>query len=183
MRGPRARRSIQARGPPHTSAASRSASSRTDRVASSSTWRRPAMPSNVVPSGSAPRHRSARPTRRGSASGRPHRSSRARTRADPSAHGSSRRRDSLDAAPCAPASTAPCRRRSFSFSAGTFGGGGGGGAPRMFSRIHLPRTTGEVRVGIRRQGQNAALARAARRARIVADVTRRKWLPYTFGMP
>ena len=33
------------------------------------------------------------------------------------------------------------------FSSGTFGGGGGGEAPRMFSRIHLPRTTGEVRSG------------------------------------
>src|SRR2546427_382939 len=31
-------------------------------------------------------------------------------------------------------------------SAGTFGNGGGGGVPRMFSRIHLPRMTGEVRV-------------------------------------
>src|SRR5438477_275256 len=36
---------------------------------------------------------------------------------------------------------------SFSFSGGTFGGGGGGGVPRMFSRIHLPRRTGEVRFG------------------------------------
>ena len=33
-----------------------------------------------------------------------------------------------------------------SSSAGTFGGGGGGGVPRRFSRIHLPRITGEVRV-------------------------------------
>ena len=30
---------------------------------------------------------------------------------------------------------------------GTFGGGGGGGAPRMFSRIHFPRITGDVRFG------------------------------------
>src|SRR5262245_30413847 len=29
---------------------------------------------------------------------------------------------------------------------GTSGGGGGGGALRMFSRIHLPRSTGEVLV-------------------------------------
>src|ERR1043166_9119463 len=34
-----------------------------------------------------------------------------------------------------------------SSSAGTFGGGGAGGAPRIFWRIHLPRFTGEVRVG------------------------------------
>jgi hypothetical protein len=32
-----------------------------------------------------------------------------------------------------------------SLSAGTLGGGGGGGVPRMFSRIHLPRSTGDVR--------------------------------------
>ena len=30
---------------------------------------------------------------------------------------------------------------------GTPGGGGGGGAFRIFSRIHLPRMTGEVRFG------------------------------------
>src|SRR4029453_12337267 len=30
----------------------------------------------------------------------------------------------------------------------TSGGGGGGGVPTMFSRIHLPRMTGEVRVGL-----------------------------------
>ena len=35
----------------------------------------------------------------------------------------------------------------FSCSVGTFGGGGGGGVPRMFSRIHLPRSTGDVRLG------------------------------------
>ena len=28
---------------------------------------------------------------------------------------------------------------------GTFGGGSGGGVPRMFSRIHTPRFTGDVR--------------------------------------
>src|SRR4051794_34031989 len=31
---------------------------------------------------------------------------------------------------------------------GTLGGGGEGGEPRMFSRIHLPRLTGDVRVGL-----------------------------------
>ena len=35
-----------------------------------------------------------------------------------------------------------CRRS----SGGTFGGGGGGGVPSRFSSIHLPRTTGEVRL-------------------------------------
>jgi hypothetical protein len=33
----------------------------------------------------------------------------------------------------------------FSGSAGTFGGGWGGGLPRMFSRSHAPRVTGDVR--------------------------------------
>ena len=33
-----------------------------------------------------------------------------------------------------------------SLSAGTEAGGGGGGTPRMLSRIHLPRMTGDVRV-------------------------------------
>ncbi len=33
-----------------------------------------------------------------------------------------------------------------SSSAGTSGGGGGGGVPSRFSRIHLPRITGDVRV-------------------------------------
>ena len=32
-------------------------------------------------------------------------------------------------------------------SGGTSGGGGGGGVPSRFSRIHLPRTTGDVRSG------------------------------------
>ena len=34
---------------------------------------------------------------------------------------------------------------SLSSSGGTFGGGSGGGVPRMFSRTHTPRFTGEVR--------------------------------------
>src|ERR1700679_2609285 len=32
-----------------------------------------------------------------------------------------------------------------SSSGGTFGGGTGGGVPKTFSRIHLPRATGDVR--------------------------------------
>ena len=35
-------------------------------------------------------------------------------------------------------------RSFFSGSGGTFGGGGGGGVPRRFSRMNLPRFTGEV---------------------------------------
>ena len=48
--------------------------------------------------------------------------------------------------PLAHRALAPCRA-SFSGSAGTFGGGGGGGVPSMFSSIHLPRSTGDVRFG------------------------------------
>ena len=36
----------------------------------------------------------------------------------------------------------------FSLRAGTLGGGAMGvGGPRMFSKIHLPRSTGELRLG------------------------------------
>ena len=43
----------------------------------------------------------------------------------------------------------------------TPGGGGGGGVFSTFSRIHLPRRTGEVRVGIRSHGENAGLRQNA----------------------
>ena len=44
------------------------------------------------------------------------------------------------------ASRAAVRARLFSFSGGTLAGGDGGGVPSRFSRIHLPRRTGEVRL-------------------------------------
>ena len=47
--------------------------------------------------------------------------------------------------PSARASTAIFAARLALLSGGTFGGGGGGGVPRRFSRIHLPRSTGDVR--------------------------------------
>ena len=40
-----------------------------------------------------------------------------------------------------------CAASSCPSSAGTFGGGGGGGTPSRLSSIHLPRMTGDVRVG------------------------------------
>ena len=44
-------------------------------------------------------------------------------------------------------SAAPLPSAPSSSRAGTLGGGGGGGAPRRFSSSHLPRSTGEVRLG------------------------------------
>ena len=79
------------------------------------------------------------------ASGRPRRSSRARSRPDPSGCGTRRRRRWSGARPAA---RAPTRLPStvLSLSAGTFGSGGGGGMPSRLSRTHLPRSTGDVRV-------------------------------------
>ena len=71
---------------------------------------------------------------------RPRRSSRARSRSDPSACGSSRTPGSRGAPPSARASSAACSRSALSLSGGTSGGGGGGGVPSRFSRIHLPRS-------------------------------------------
>ena len=50
-------------------------------------------------------------------------------------------------APSAVAACACQRVPASSLSASTPAGGGAGGAPRMFSRIHRPRFTGDVRVG------------------------------------
>ena len=54
----------------------------------------------------------------------------------------------------------------FSLKAATFGGGGAGGVPVMFSRIQAPRSTGEVRFGIRRHHQHRALAQQPEAVRI-----------------
>ena len=90
------------------------------------------------------------------ASGRCRRSSRARSRSDPSACGSRRRPGWRGAPPCARASTAPCP--AFSSSGGTFGGGGGGGVPRMFVSTYLPRMHRRGAVRVRGERQDAALA-------------------------
>ena len=60
------------------------------------------------------------------------------------------------------------------------GGGGGGGAPRTFSSTHLPRFTGEVRVGLRGHRQDARLREHAA-ARAVGQLTRRNRSPATPG--
>ena len=114
----------------------------------SKTSRRPAGPSNLVPSGRTPeesigpvpgpaesRHLP-RPSKFSSAEAeRVH---------DPVANGASR--DWRDAAPCVGAWSAACALAS-SFNDGTLGGGGGGGVPRSCSSTHLPRIVGAVRFG------------------------------------
>ena len=70
---------------------------------------------------------------------------------------------------------------SVSFSGGTFGGGGGGGVPRMFSRIHLPRSTGEVRLAYDVTVRMLPWPRSPPRTLSSPSETRRKRLPYTFG--
>ena len=69
-----------------------------------------------------------------------------------------------------------------SSSAGTFGGGGGGGVPSSTSITHLPRSTGEVRSGDRRERQDAALARAVRGGS-AASARAGTPCPLMFGMP
>src|SRR5690348_16363018 len=61
-------------------------------------------------------------------------------------------------------------------SEGTLGGGAGGGAARMFSRIHLPRMVGEVRVVYEVTARTLALPSRPKRFSSVS-LTRRKWLP------
>ena len=63
-----------------------------------------------------------------------------------------------------------------SLSASTPEGGGGGGVPRMFSRIHLPRLTGEVRVGLDVDARTLAWVSTPPRD-VPASDTRRKPSP------
>ena len=62
------------------------------------------------------------------------------------------------------------------------GGGGGGGLPMTFSSNHLPRVTGEVRVGYDVTVRILPCPSSPPRVSSL-NVTRRKWLPYTFGIP
>src|SRR6185436_12635270 len=70
-----------------------------------------------------------------------------------------------------------------SLSAGTSGIGGGGGAPKMFSRIHFPRITGDVRVAYEVTVRTLPWRSSPPRSLFRSNVTRRNWLPYTLGMP
>ena len=84
-------------------------------------------------------------------------------------------------APRAAAAAARRRRPSSSAMRGVPGGGSGGGAFSMFSRIHLPRSTGEVRVAYEDTVSTLACVRiAAARARPRVS-TRRNSGPFTPG--
>ena len=62
-------------------------------------------------------------------------------------------------------------------AAGTLGGGGGGGVPSTFSRIHLPRPTGEVRSEYEVTVRMLPWPSRPRRFVDPASVTRRNSLP------
>src|SRR3989442_8367729 len=60
---------------------------------------------------------------------------------------------------------------------GTLGGGGGGGAPRRVSSTHLPRNTGEVRLGYDVTVRRLPWPSRPPRCSGVLNVTRRKRFP------
>src|SRR5690348_1249134 len=69
-----------------------------------------------------------------------------------------------------------------SFRLGTPGGGGGGGSLRKFSRIHLPRMTGDVRVGYEETVRTLACVSTPDRSSPV-KLTRRNSGPEMPGIP
>ena len=155
-------RSAPDRGPKRRSAASRSvrARKRPDRSSGASsippgpgTCGRPAA-SRKRPLGNLPSTSRQRRSRR---------SSPGRIPADPSASGRTSTPDSCDAVPSA-AAAKPTGPTLVSFRARHRGGGGGGGAFSRFSRIHLPRSTGEVRVEYDEMVRMLACASSRRRA-------------------
>ena len=70
----------------------------------------------------------------------------------------------------------------FSGSGGTLAGGGGGGAASRFWRIHLPRSTGDVLLGLELTVRMLPWPSSPRRCSS-ANATRRNCRPVTFGMP
>ena len=66
--------------------------------------------------------------------------------------------------------------------AGTIGGGSGGGVPRMLFRIHLPRSTGDVRIACDVKVRMLPCPSSPPRGLSAGNVTRRKWAPWTWGM-
>src|SRR5262245_13945113 len=69
-----------------------------------------------------------------------------------------------------------------SSSGGTLFGGGGGGAFRMFSRIHLPRSTGDVRVAYDETVSTLACVSTPPRG-VFFSSTLRNSAPFTSAMP
>src|SRR5262245_14821909 len=69
-----------------------------------------------------------------------------------------------------------------SFRGGTLAGGDGGGVPRSTSRIHFPRTTGDVRVAMDVSVNTLAWPSRPRRFSSVIS-TRRNRFPTTFEIP
>jgi hypothetical protein len=65
---------------------------------------------------------------------------------------------------------------------GTPGGGSGGGSPRMLSRIHLPRFTGDVLVGFEVTVSTLACVTTPPRG-VPANETRRNFGPFTPLIP
>ncbi len=88
---------------------------------------------------------------------RPRRNFPGRSRAGPACRGRRRRTGRPDASPDALGASRRESPPASSLSSGTSGGGGGGGVPRIASSTHLPRFTGEVRVGFEVIGQDARL--------------------------
>src|SRR5215470_1360555 len=71
-------------------------------------------------------------------------------------------------------STLPSVRSLFSFNGGTLAGTAGAETPKIFSRIHLPRLTGEVRFPADVTRRKLALPRSPHRGSSFSNVTRRK---------
>ncbi len=70
-----------------------------------------------------------------------------------------------------------CPGGGFSGKGGTLGNGGCGGVPRMFVRIHLPRTTGEVLLAYEVTARILPWLSSPPRSLPSGKSTRRKWLP------
>ena len=107
-----------------------------------------ARPGELVAAGQFARRIDRRARRPDRASGRSRQNSPGQSRAGPSSCGTTRRRRSCGESRAACGARAPAWPCCVASSSGTSGGGSGGGEPRMFSRIHLPRFTGDVRPGL-----------------------------------
>src|SRR5690606_6474019 len=83
---------------------------------------------------------------------------------------------------CSRSDTASLAAPPCASSDGTLGGGGGGGVASRLSRIHLPRLTGEVRVGFEVTVKMLACPNSPARG-VPASETWRNSLPETPSIP